>query len=84
MPSNTEVGDVSQNVTIYTFPKLLLLLIVDIFDLFFHNELWHLPDIYILDFSETFLVSYWILPMGNLKYSCVYFPPTCRSLFKAF
>lgn len=53
MPSNTEVGDVSQNVTIYTFPKLLLLLIVDIFDLFFRNELWHLPDIYILDFSET-------------------------------
>lgn len=40
-------------ITIYMFPKLLLLLIVDIFDLFFHNELWHLPDIYILDFSET-------------------------------
>lgn len=40
-------------IAIYTFPKLLLLLIVDIFDLFFRNELWHLPDIYILDFSET-------------------------------
>lgn len=35
MPSNTEIGDVSQYVIIYTFPKLLLQLAVDIFDLFF-------------------------------------------------
>lgn len=49
----TQRLEMYHKITIYTFPKLLLLLIVDIFDLFFRNELWHLPDIYILDFSET-------------------------------
>lgn len=75
MPSNTEIGDVSQYVIIYTFPKLLLQLAVDIFDLFFSiMNCGIYLNIYISDFSETlgFLLD---TPNGKCKVLlCIYSP----------